>query len=204
MMVAAIDQQRLFALFADILEYPREGIEGAVRACAGLAAERDPLAGRLLAQFRARVARTSAGRLQEIYTGTFDMDAFRSPYVGYHLFGESYKRSVFLLELKDRYGAKQIEVGTEMPDHLALLVRYLAACDDPDERDDLIQWALLPVLEQLTRPRPAADGESGEQGAEPGPPPPPTSPYQHVLKALQRVLEQECATADREDAVSTG
>ncbi|MCC6174659.1 MAG: nitrate reductase molybdenum cofactor assembly chaperone [Chloroflexi bacterium] len=202
MMAGQSDQQRLYALFADLLEYPDEGIAAAAQACAALAAEQDAAAGRLLAQFQARIARTAPGRLQEIYTGTFDMDAFRSPYVGYHLFGESYKRSVFLLELKDRYQARHIEVGSEMPDHLALLVRYLAACDDRDERDDLICWALLPVLDQLTRPQPAAQDESGEQGAEASPPPPPVSPYQNVLKALRRVLERECPPADLPEAVS--
>lgn len=200
-MAGSTDQQ-LFTLFAALLEYPGEGTEATARACAELAAERDAASGRLLGQFQARVAGTTTGRLQELYTGTFDLDTFRSPHVGYHLFGESYKRSVFLLELKDRYAARGIEVGTEMPDHLALMVRYLAVCDDPDERDDLICWALLPALEQLTRARPAADDadESGQRARmqREG------RLYQNVLKALRRVLARERSTSDRREAVASG
>jgi len=39
--------------------------------------------------------------MEELYTRTFDLQAVCSPYVGYQLFGDSYKRGIFMARLNE-------------------------------------------------------------------------------------------------------
>lgn len=177
------DLRRLFGLFADLLEYPHPRTLEALRECEALAALASPEATALLRDFRAFVEGMPLPRLEEVYTSTFDLDPACSPYLGYHLFGESYKRSVFLLELQRRYRAEGFALGRELPDHLAIFLRFLATNRDPALRAELVDEALTPALEQLVKREddegggPARDAAAPRQG------------YRAVLRALKRVLQ---------------
>jgi nitrate reductase delta subunit len=145
-------RQRTFQLMAEALEYPQPGLADAVRECTALLAAVNPAAAACLREFCTFVEETPPGRLEELYTGAFDLNAAWYPYVGYHLFGESYKRSVFMLELNDRYRAHGFPEGGlagELPDHLAVLLRFLAACDDDALSEEIVQEALLPALDHM-------------------------------------------------------
>jgi len=142
-------RRRIFQLLADALEYPRPGLVEAARECAALLAADNIAAAACMHEFRAFVEKTPRGRLEEIYTSTFDLDAAWYPYVGYHLFGESYKRSVFMLELNERYRAHGFSVAGELPDCLAVLLRFLAVCDDAALSGEIICDALLPALDHM-------------------------------------------------------
>lgn len=194
--------RRLFSLFADLLEYPGARLARAARECEALVAPVNEEAAALLRRFRAFVETTPPGRVEEVYTGTFDLDAACHPYVGYHLFGESYTRSVFLLGLKERYAAHGFSAGTELPDHLAVLLRFLATSDDAGLEAELIHEALLPALERMTggnreRAEGAAAGAEegaaagdGEAAAEKLERAPGSPEYVRVLRALRLVLRQ--------------
>ncbi len=164
-------ERRISRLFADILVYPRPGLAETARACAALVAEGNTEAGALLGEFAAFVEATPPGRLEEIYTATFDLDATYYPYVSYHLFGESYARSAFIVGLQACYQAHGFTVENELPDHLAVLLRFLAICDDPALAAELIDDALLPALERMI-------GQGTEDA----------NPYRAVLRALQLTL----------------
>lgn len=177
----------ILGLFADILEYPRPNLIETVRECEALLAPENPEAAALLGEFRTLVQRTPLGQLEEIYTSAFDLDAACYPYVGYHLFGESYKRSVFLLELKERYRAQGFTVENELPDHLAVLLRFLALSENADLAGEIVHEAIVPALERMTRKAPSAgyDEEEpfGSQDHRRH------SPYHGVLEALRLVLQ---------------
>lgn len=165
-------EPRIFHLFADLLEYPRPGLSEAAQECEALVSRLSPAAKSaagqnghatvLLHEFRTFVEETPLGRQQEVYTVTFDLDAACYPYVGYHLFGESYKRSVFMIKLKEHYAACRLVIGNELPDHLALLVRYLSLCDDASLAGEIVQMALLPTLEKMTRKRNGSEPDAKE------------------------------------------
>lgn len=167
--------RRILGLFAEILEYPGARLARAVQECEALVASRNAEAGALLGRFRAFVEEAPLARLEEVYTGTFDLDAACHPYVGYHLFGESYKRSVFLLGLKERYTARGFAAGSELPDHVAVLLRFLATTDDAGLAAELVGEALLPALDRMTG---TGEGQSPKE-------------YQRVLQALRLVLQRE-------------
>ena len=67
----------------------------------------------LLKSFREFAEENSLGKLQEVYSGFFDLNSICHPNVGYQLFGENYKRSVFLVSLKKRYRDTGFEANAE-------------------------------------------------------------------------------------------
>ena len=182
-------ERRIFNLFADILAYPGPGLLAAVRECEALAAALDPALPATLRPFRDFVAETSLTRLEEVYTGTFDLDATCYPYVGYHLFGESYKRSLFLLKLKEAYRAFDISLGSELPDHIAPVLRSLAVCDDSEVSQELLNVALLPALDRMTGRAKSAGYDDEEEPSQPPEGDEPRSPYRQALEALRLVLQ---------------
>lgn len=175
---------RVFELFADLLAYPRLDLGPSAEQCAVLLAEQVPEAAPLLRAFSAFAASTPPARLEEIYTGLFELDASHHPYVGYHLFGESYKRSAFLVGLKERYRHYGIACGTELPDHVAIILRFLAVNEDLEETQELIGEALYPALGRMAKGR-------TEDPPDPDVPQPvdPGAAYQGLLRALALLLE---------------
>ena len=155
-----------FQLFADLLSYPRPGLAAAARECEALVAPDNPEAAVLLHGFAGFAAETPPGQLEELYTAAFDLDASSSLYVGYHLLGESYKRSVFMLELKRCYEAQSLDIGTELADHLAVVLRFLAGCDDAELAQELVTEALVPALEKRLGRRGGSEGEERDEGDE--------------------------------------
>ncbi|MCL4508468.1 MAG: molecular chaperone TorD family protein [Chloroflexi bacterium] len=184
--------RRLGGLLSDVLDYPQGDLRRTVSACERLAAEVAAGAVTPLALFRIWLEETPAGRVEEVYTATFDLDVSRCLYTGYHLFGETYQRSLFLIGLKEWFAAAHFSCEGELPDHLAVLLRFLAVCDDGDRRNELIQDALLPALTKILAA--STGGENKEVDRPLQTPYQPdgnaTSPYLRVLQGLQVVLEQ--------------
>lgn len=176
----------LFRRFAELLEYPGPGLVEAARECEALTGHSVPEAAPLLHEFRSFVEATPAGRVEEIYSATFDLDAAYHPYVGYHLFGETYKRSLFMLELRERYRAQGFVVEQELPDHLAVLLRFLARHSESDLAGEILHEALLPALDRMTGKARSAgydDESSGLPDRERA-----RHPYRAVLEGLRLVL----------------
>ena len=204
--------RRTFQLLADALEYPQPGLVEAVRECAALLAADNLAAAACLHEFGNFVEETPRGRLEEVYTDTFDLNAACYPYVGYHLFGESYQRSLFMLGLNERYRAHGFVVSGELPDCLAVLLRFLAVCDDAVLSGEIVHEALLPALEHMDpwgtktivpspefcgggvgMPPPLQSmGDERQDRARPG--------YWSVLRALQLVLQKFPANSLQQEA----
>src|SRR5262249_40424193 len=97
---------QVLGLFADILDYPAPGLARKAAECAALIGAAQPEAAVLLENFCRFAEEKSVGKLQEVYSGFFDLNSICHPYVGYQLFGENYKRSIFLIGLKKAYPAE--------------------------------------------------------------------------------------------------
>jgi len=86
---------------------------------------------------------------EELYTATFDVTPACVPYVSIHLFGEeNFKRGEFMAALSARYAAAGFETRGELPDHLSVLLRFLAQTDEA-ERRELVQFCLLGPLGKM-------------------------------------------------------
>lgn len=165
---------RVLELFADILAYPSDDVARRAGECRD-AADAAGLPTADLDEFRRSVEHLPRGRLEEIYTAVFDLGAGASPYIGWHLFGDGYQRSMFLVELQKRYRRIGHETGRELADHLCVVLRFLSACDDAQEKEVLIREAVLPALASMVEKSGTGQSDAG--------------PYRAALGALQSALE---------------
>ena len=161
--------EKLLVLFADILDYPRPGLAELARECEEHVCDS---ARKGLAEFRRFVTETPREKLEESYAETFDLGAEHCLYVGYHLFGDGYNRNRFLQELNARYRARGFDSGPELPDHLPVMLRFLAAYQGGAEREEILMEAIQPALEKMTA---AANS--------------PASGYDPVLRSLAAALK---------------
>lgn len=184
MTAKGMEEGRIFVLFAEILQYPGPGMPGmkdVAKECEALLATRHPQAAALLAEFLATTEGMPKARLEEEYTRIFDMNPDSSPYVGYHLFQDSYKRSLFLVELKRRYREQGFPLDQkELPDHLCLILRFLAESKDDELNRELIEEAVIPSLDQIVKKNEKSAQPAEKLGA-----------YQSVLEALRLILQQQ-------------
>jgi nitrate reductase molybdenum cofactor assembly chaperone NarJ/NarW len=149
---------QILGLFADILDYPAPGLANKVAECAALIGAAQPEAAALLESFRGFAEETSLGKLQEVYSGFFDLNSICHPYVGYQLFGENYKRSSMLVGLKKAYREEGFEADTsDIPDRLSIVLRFVAHSKGGEEIDELLNRGLLPALARMTT-KPESDG----------------------------------------------
>ncbi|MEE8448797.1 MAG: nitrate reductase molybdenum cofactor assembly chaperone [Thermodesulfobacteriota bacterium] len=176
-----MEEGRMFVLFAEILQYPGPDMRDVAKECEALVASRHPQAAALLAEFLATTEGMRRARLEEEYTRVFDMNPDSSPYVGYHLFQDTYKRSLFLIELKKRYREQDFPLDQkELPDHLCLILRFLAKSKDDELNRELIEEAILPSLDQIVKKNEKSAQPAQELGV-----------YRSVLEALRLILQQQ-------------
>ena len=157
----------LYELLAGLLEYPHEDwptqTERA-RAAANSA----------LGEFIVAVESLSVIGLQELYTRTFDLNPSCALEVGYHVFGENYKRGEFLAHLRETEAPFALGQDQQLPDYLPVLLRLLVKLEDEELRGSLIVECLIPAIEKML----ASFKESD-------------NPYRLLLEAVRSTLQTE-------------
>lgn len=179
-------RDRLLGHIGGVLDYPDANTFEELRLAEECADGEFPRAAELLKDFRVAVQDMSAERLEEVYTVIFDLNATCHPYVGYQLFGETYKRSTFLVECKETYREHGfVAPEPELPDRLSIMLHFVSECDDPDVVDDIVDYGFVPSLAKMTKTKEPSikDAKQREE-----------NPYADVLRALQVVLGQEPQT----------
>ncbi len=159
-------------LFAHLLEYPAAALPQQLRRLR-------PADDARLHKFAAFVEREPLVRLQELYTTTFDLNPVCCPYVGYHLFGESFKRGALMAKLRETYAANEFAANlAELPDHLSTILHFAAACEDTEFVRELTADLVVPALRTMV-----AGFENGQ------------NPYEDVLRTLLTMLDSQLACA---------
>lgn len=159
---------------ADLLEYPGEDWDARLSRCKRqLSAGHPDLVEDFLA-FRQNVDALSVTALQELYTHTFDLNPTCALEIGYHIFGENYKRGVLLARLRETESPYDLGQDRQLPDYLPVLLRLVARLDDRELRDALIREIMIPAVNKMAR----ALGES-------------ENPYGHLLRMVGRALAQD-------------
>ncbi len=170
----------LFRLFASLLDYPVDGIDQVAESCVAWLRD-EPEAAALVEAFATFAADRPLGELEEHYTRAFEMNPFSSLYVGYHLLGESYKRSLFLIGLRERYDAEGFTPAVELPDHLCVMLRFMAQSPDWNSIEEMVREAIVPVLDKMMGQAAGSEDEAVQEAPEP-------SAYRGLLQALRLVL----------------
>jgi nitrate reductase molybdenum cofactor assembly chaperone NarJ/NarW len=170
--------EETFRLFAGLLEYPTADLDRQARECYDLLSPAGSPAAVPLQSFCRQVRETSPARLEELYTRTFDLQAVCSPYVGYQLFGESYKRGMFMARLNEGYRERGFSAGSELPDHVAVVLRFLALGAEDEFSRALQAEGLVPALAKMAQALRC----------------PSDNPYAEVIDALALILGGEDKT----------
>jgi nitrate reductase delta subunit len=164
-----------YDLFADLLEYPSPATLPQAKECLEQLRVTHPEAASSLETFCGALEKHSLEQIEELYTITFDMQPVCYPYIGYQLFGESYKRGAFMAQLNEAYHASYYSAGQELPDHLSVILHFLGlstATREADFGQALLAEGLVPALEKMIQ---AYDRQS-------------ENPYVGLLSALHLVL----------------
>lgn len=178
-----VDRDLIGAL-AELLDYPHASLDGHADTVNALARTVDADAAAIVDRFARFAETTTLDALQEAYTRAFDLDTLSEleptwyPYVGHQLVEDHSKRSAFLVELAARYKEHGFKAGTELPDHIVVMLRFVSLCPDEQLAQELVHEGLVPALRQASDATDAMP-ESGREH------------YFAVLSALRRLLEAQ-------------
>lgn len=150
MMTTLNREKMLLASYADLLEYPSTRTIEVSNFLDVLYEVSETPPCEHYKEFLTYVMERPLGELQEHYVSTFDLSGQFVPYLGYHLYGEGYERSTFMVELIERYRRSNFEEPkTELPDHLIVILRFLSSDEvELNDHSDLID-STVKVLGQI-------------------------------------------------------
>lgn len=166
--------QHVYNVFADLLEYPEEPWFALRDHAAHSFAPESVKVAEHVSAFCAATAEFQLYSLQERYTLTFDLNPVCALDIGHYLFGEDYKRGLFLANLSETEAPYALGQKRQLPDYLPVLLRLLAVLRDNELRGSLIAECLLPAIEQMTAALDKTD-----------------NPYRHLVKAIYLTLREE-------------
>ncbi len=176
----------LYASLARMLDYPQEkkGLLSALDLVEGyLVAERLECS---LGPFGDFVTGSTLAEIQEEYVATFDFNPSVAPYLGHHLFGDNQKKGEYLIALKGEYRLHgYIPLGNELPDHLPLMLWFLAHLAGEGEtgaRQAFIDRYVVPGLGKL--------GDSFAASRR-------DCPWRPVVEAVRLVCGEDSARGER-------
>ena len=161
----------LYQRLAEVIDYPDPDLFQGVDECIALSAPIHEEVSGLLKEFRTSLGKIPLGAMEELYMRTFALEAACYPYVGYQLFGDGNHRGMFLAGLKEHYQIYDFSSANELPDHLGVMLRFLARDDDKEEREELLSLCILPALRKMVQ-------RFSDEG----------NPYRNLLKAILLLL----------------
>lgn len=143
------DKTAIFSELSSVLSYPSSQSRKEALCLERELREENARAADCLGRFLSEVSALSQVKYDELYTRTFDLAPLSSPYLTTHLYGaENFQRGEFMTGLSQRYGEIGLAMSGELPDHLALVLRFASMIDE-DERQDLISFCIAPALENM-------------------------------------------------------
>lgn len=138
--------RKVYAAFAPLFEAPDDRTVVEAEHGVGVVGRAFPEAGAAFAAFAREIATLTEDAREELYLRTFAVAPSCIPYVGVHIYGEeSFKRGELMAHLNGGFEAHEFRPEGELPDHVAVLLRFTAFLDD-EELSELEAWLLtLPV-----------------------------------------------------------
>jgi nitrate reductase molybdenum cofactor assembly chaperone len=156
---------------ASILDYPGGTTLPEIHETAAVLSEEGGDVRRCVEQFLAGIEGQDIPGLEETYTRTFDISPLCCLECGWHLFGESYDRGGFLVEMRTKLRELGVEETTELPDHLSALLRLQGRLI-PEEATVFADKRLKVAVQKMI------DGFGDGK-----------SPYRFLLEATSHLLE---------------
>lgn len=164
----------VYNIFADLLEYPEEPWSALRDHAANRFAPQSGAVAENVSAFCAATAQFQLYSLQECYTRTFDLNPVCTLDIGHYLFGEDYKRGLFLANLRETEAPYTLGQKRQLPDYLPVLLRFLVVLDDQELRSSLISECLLPAIEQMVATLDRTN-----------------NPHRHLVRAIYLAMREE-------------
>jgi len=140
----------VFSVYALALQYPYPGQAEALQAQAKSSTSEPGM--KAFGNFIQKIGALSLSEQEELFTRTLDLSPLAAPYVGYQIWGESYKRGEFMAQLSQEMSLYEINLEGELPDHLLPILRYLAAAPTPlPELVEVLDPALTAMQKSLKK-----------------------------------------------------
>ncbi|WP_127901145.1 nitrate reductase molybdenum cofactor assembly chaperone [Solirhodobacter olei] len=155
--MSVVIRDRTLKALSLVLSYPTAELQQAMSEIGGALAAETRLTGQARRELRPLVEALGQGdlyELQERYVALFDRSRTLSLNLFEHIHGESRDRGGAMVDLLEMYRAGGFEpTGWELPDHLPLLLEFLATRSEAEARDTLAEAAhILEALDaRLTR-----------------------------------------------------
>ncbi len=197
-------------MLGEAFRYPSADFLQRVGECQTMLKEKYPDAAMEFEKFANYLVDKTIEEIEELYIKTFDIQAICYLDIGFVLFGEDYKRGMFLVHMKQEHRRAGTEYGTDLPDHLSSVLKLIHKTPDLAFRDDLVGNILMPALrkmigefensrvrsriEVLKKKHDAIVQETLNYG----------NVYQYALRALLMVVEQEFPHVRSVDSSKTG
>jgi len=125
--------------YSFLFKYPEENYKENTKELGEILKNRFPEIYEKYREFETEIIKTDIDTLREIYTRTFDLNPSCPPYIGYHLFEDSYKKGEFLVSLKEVYKNCGFEFDEkELPDHLSIILEFISFKGFDDENVKII------------------------------------------------------------------
>lgn len=177
----------LYEILASALEYPGEDWDTRLDRCKQWLTIQEPDVAVQFIGFRRKVNKLSIEKVQELYTQTFDLNPICTLDIGYHLFGENYKRGELLARLRETEQPYDLGQGSQLPDHLPVLLRLLSKLDDEELRLALIGEILVPALGKMLEALSQTD-----------------NPYRDLIEVISNALKNEVPGAESSPGAYVG
>lgn len=170
-----------YSLLAGLLDYPHEEMQGKIEEAINIISghpEYPEEVSDSLRQFKKELTEMSLDDLQGVYSYTFEMSSDYSLDLGSHIL-EGFKRSGNLVNIKTMFRRFEFPYESlskgELPDHLPLVLRFLAYVKDEQVKKDFRRDFVIRALEKLYK--------NFQHNQE--------NPYRHIITAVYKVIDRD-------------
>jgi nitrate reductase assembly molybdenum cofactor insertion protein NarJ len=144
-----VNRKDHYSTLAELFRYPGENFIGKLNNCMKLLEDHYPEAAVELNVFRSYMVDCTADRREELFTKTFDVQPVCYLDLGYVMFGEDYKRGVFLLNMQQEQRKIGNDCGTDLPDNICNVLNLMTISDDRAFVEDLVWSIFIPCLKKM-------------------------------------------------------
>ncbi len=148
----------LYALFADLMDYPTPALKEKAGECASALPAVNGKALGPFSRFRDFLEGAELSLVEELYTRTFDLQPVCPPYAGQYLFGQDMRRGMFMAKLRKLYRERNFPENGELPDHLGVMLRFVSKSPSIEEAREIVEFCLVPSFQKMVSK--LAEGEN--------------------------------------------
>ncbi|MCC7431565.1 hypothetical protein IT568_12025 [bacterium] len=168
-----VNTDKIFTNFSYLFAYPEVQIsKNTEELLDELILAKEPKVVEMFKHFHDFVKGSKFSAVEELFTITFDLNPACCLEIGWHLFGEDYRRGEFLVLMRQSLAEEKLNESTELPDHLSHCLQLLAKLELEDARA-FSKSFILPSLEKI---------QTGLQSKE-------SNPYTELVDALIILLK---------------